>query len=159
MTTEQIERAVLLYYDDIMRYFVYRLRNRTTAEDLTQETFLRFIRYAADARYEGERKCRSYIYTIASRVSLDYYGTHTDFAELDELVAAQEETRDTALAIESALAALPDSKREAAILYYYSGLRISEIARIQNTSVSAVKSRLKSARDSLRILLSEEKNT
>ena len=56
MTTEQIERAVLLYYDDIMRYFVYRLRNRTAAEDLTQETFLRFIRYEEEARFEGDGK-------------------------------------------------------------------------------------------------------
>ncbi len=159
MTTEQIERAVLLYYDDIMRYFVYRLRNRNWAEDLTQDTFYRFIRYAEDARYEGERKCRSYLYAIASRVCLDYYNKNADYAELDESIPAPAAEHDTSMAIEAALAALPDPQREAAILYYYSGLPLREIARIQNASVSAVKSRLKAARDSLRILLSEEERT
>lgn len=159
MTTEQIERAVLLYYEDIMRYFVYRLRKRSCTEDLTQETFLRFIRYVKDKRYEGERKRRSYLYTIASRVCLDFYSKNTDFAELDESVSAHAAERDTAMAIEEALTALPDSQRESAILYYYSGLRIREIARIQNVTVSAVKSSLKAARDSLRKLLSEEEYT
>ena len=63
------------------------------------------------------------------------------------------------MAIEAALTALPDSQRESAILYYYSGLQIREIARVQNATVSAVKSRLKAARDSLRKLLSEEEYT
>lgn len=123
MTTEQIERAVLLYYDDIMRYFVYRLRNRTAAEDLTQETFLRFIRYAEDARYEGERKCRSYLYTIASRVCLDFYSKNTDFAELDESVPAPTAENDTAMAIEAALTApavsLTVTISAAAVIWYY----------------------------------------
>ena len=159
MTTEQIERAVLLYYDDIMRYFVYRIRNRSTSEDLTQETFFRFIRYAENARYEGERKCRSYLYAIASRVCLDHFSNNPNTAELDESVPTPEAEWDISMAIEEALASLPDSQREAAVLYYYSGMRIREIARIQNANISAVKSRLKAARDSLRILLSEESET
>ncbi|MBE6560440.1 MAG: RNA polymerase sigma factor [Ruminococcaceae bacterium] len=159
MTTEQIERAVLLYYDDIMRYFVYRIRNRNTSEDLTQETFYRFIRYAESARYEGERKCRSYLYAIASRVCLDHFSRNADLAELDDSIPAPAAEREMAMAIEEALAALPEPQREAAVLYYYSGLRLREIARIQNASISAVKSRLKAARDSLRILLSEEDET
>ena len=44
MPLNHLENAVLQYYDGIMRYFVYRIHNRTAAEDLTQETFYRFIR-------------------------------------------------------------------------------------------------------------------
>jgi len=156
MTKEQIERAVLLYYDDILRYFFFRLRDRGRAEDLTQETFLHFIRYAGGARWEGERRARSYLYRIASRVCLDSYSQSPDCGELDENIPAPPAEHDTALSVEAALAALPDLPREAAILYYYGGLRVREIAHIQKSTLSAVKSRLKTARDSLRKLLSEE---
>ena len=42
-----MEQAVEQNYDDILWYFVYRVRNRAAAEDLTQETFYRFLRYSA----------------------------------------------------------------------------------------------------------------
>ena len=43
---DETERIVRQYYDDILRYFIVRTRDRTSAEDLTQETFLRWIRWA-----------------------------------------------------------------------------------------------------------------
>ncbi|MBQ7929762.1 MAG: hypothetical protein IJ334_01920, partial [Clostridia bacterium] len=43
-----MEDAVGRNYDDVLRYFTYRVRDRAAAEDLTQETFYRFIRYSAD---------------------------------------------------------------------------------------------------------------
>lgn len=155
-----MEDAVERNYDDVLRYFTYRVRDRAAAEDLTQETFYRFIRYSSDpsARFRTPQKCRAYVFAIASNVCRDYFANRTDTDEIDENLPAADDTaeRDLSAVIETALAKLPDAQREAAVLYYYSGFKVKEIAAIQNATVTAVKSRLKMARDALKIILGEE---
>lgn len=156
-----MEQAAEQNYDDILRYFVYRV-GRNDAEDLTQETFFRFLRYSDDPanRFRTAQKCRAYLFAIASNVCRDYFSKRTaeETDEIDENLSVPDETdgRDLSAVIEAALSKLPDAQREAAVLYYYSGFRVREIAAIQNVSVTAVKSRLKTARDSLKIILGEE---
>lgn len=158
MPLNHLENAVLQYYDGIMRYFVYRIHNRTAAEDLTQETFYRFIRYAGRSDFSGEKQCRAYLYKIASNVCRDYYAHIPIAEELDESIPSPDvfPENDLSLVIEAALGRLPDEQREATVLYYYGGFRVKEIAAIQEATVSAVKSRLKLARDTLRKILSEQ---
>ncbi len=154
-----MEDAVQRNYDDVLRYFVYRVHDRPAAEDLTQETFYRFIRYSTDtAKFRTEQKCRAYLFTIASNVCRDYFANQnrTDTDELDETLHAEESDRDLSAVIGNALARLPAPQREAAVLYYYSGFKVKEIAGIQGVTVSAVKSRLKMARDTLKTILGEE---
>ena len=55
-------------YDKIYRYCFFRLRDPDLAEDLTQETFLRFYRQIS---YEEEGKALAYLYTIARNLCLD----------------------------------------------------------------------------------------
>ncbi len=153
---EDVERMVHAYYDDIMRYFVCRTRNRGCAEDLTQETFLRWIRYAGDVTFAGEGKKRAYLYRIASNVCMDFFRGQTEMEPLSEDIPAPEEEGDLSLTLEWALGQLPDNQREAALLYYYGGFKVREIAVHQNATVSAVKSRLKLARDTLRKILAEQ---
>jgi RNA polymerase sigma-70 factor (ECF subfamily) len=50
----------------------------------------------------------------------------------------------------TALAALPHEQREAIVLHDIEGWRIEEIAELEGTSVSAIKSRLSRGRDRLR---------
>lgn len=54
------------YYDKIYRYCFFKVNNRSLAEDLTQETFLRFLN--SDSR-QPER----YLYTIAKNLCIDEY--------------------------------------------------------------------------------------
>ena len=155
-----MEDAVGRNYDDVLRYFTYRVRDRAAAEDLTQETFYRFIRYSSDPvnRFRTPQKCRAYVFAIASNVCRDYYAKRTDTDMIDENLPAADDSgeRDLSAVIEDALAKLPDAQREAAVLYYYSGFKVKEIAAIQNATVTAVKSRLKMARDALKIILGKE---
>ena len=157
MTKKELEDVVHAYYDDILRYFVCRVRDRSLAEDLTQETFYRFIKYASyGVHFASEKKCRAYLYTVAANVCRDHWSKNTVTEELDENIPAPDDDRDTSYVLEAALAKLPDVQREAALLYYYSGFSVREIAVIQSATVSAVKSRLKAARDTLGKILSKE---
>lgn len=87
---------------------------------------------------------------------MDYFASHTPTEPLEEEIPAPEHDNDLTVVLESALSRLPDAQREAAMLYYYSGFRVKEIAQIQNATVSAVKSRLKLARDGLQRILSDK---
>ena len=51
------EALVARYYAEILRYCRWHAPTAALAEDATQETFLRFIRYAG--RYEGRGKLRA----------------------------------------------------------------------------------------------------
>lgn len=161
MTVPTMEQVVDQNYEDILRYFIYRVRSHTTAEDLTQETFYRFLRYSADlSKFRTAQKCRAYLFTIASNVYRDYSAKSvgiTDLAELDENLPAEDNTNlELADVIRNALMKLPDAQRETAILFYYGEFKIREIAKIQDVSIPAVKNRLKMARATLRILLEKE---
>ena len=154
-----MEDAVGRNYDDVLRYFAYRV-GRNDAEDLTQETFFRFLRYSSDPanRFRTPQKCRAYLFAIASNVCRDYYSRRTETDELHEDLSVPDTTDECGLSavIADALSALPDAQQEAAVLYYYSGFKVREIAAIQGVTVTAVKSRLKMARDALKKILEKE---
>lgn len=56
------------HYDKIYRYCYYRLQHRETAEDVTQETFLRF--YLKNYGRQGENPLKV-MYTIARNLCVD----------------------------------------------------------------------------------------
>lgn len=58
------------YYDDIYRFCCYQTGNRQESYDLAQETFLRFIRYVDQYRYQN---LKGYLITIARNVCMDYF--------------------------------------------------------------------------------------
>ena len=61
--TEEGGRSLNLeeQYDRIYKYLYFRLHDQHTAEDLTQETFLRFI---GSRTYQDENRQLQYLYTI-----------------------------------------------------------------------------------------------
>lgn len=56
-------------YDKIYRYCYFKVKSRCLAEDLTQETFLR---YFAQTSYVHRGKRLAYLYTIARNLCIDF---------------------------------------------------------------------------------------
>ena len=56
-------------YEKIYRYCYFKVNNRCLAEDLTQETFLR---YFAQTSYVHRAKRLAYLYTIARNLCIDF---------------------------------------------------------------------------------------
>ena len=57
-------------YEKIYRYCYYRLQDRELAEDVTQETFLRW--FASDT-YRNRGQLLQYLYTVARNLCIDEY--------------------------------------------------------------------------------------
>ena len=57
-------------YDKIYRYCYFKVNDRCAAEDLAQETFLRYFSHTP---YISRGKQLAYLYTIARNLCVDYY--------------------------------------------------------------------------------------
>jgi RNA polymerase sigma-70 factor, ECF subfamily len=131
--------------------FLYRMTggDRTLAEDLVQETFLRMMRSIHSYHYP--RRFKSWLYAIATNVTRDYFKRAEtrrtiSVAEFDpEQFGASDEAGLSAgeeQMIAQALARLPDHQRSAVIMRYYQDLSLAEIAEALDIPVGTVKSRL-----------------
>lgn len=157
------------YYDDIFRFCAYQTGSREDAYDLTQETFLRFIRYVESYR---SKNLKGYLLTIAMNLCRNYHRTkgreeaicvrrHEDSErsaepeepeEPEELALADERAR----LLSEALNELPDIQREAIILHYFQDMKYREIGRLTGANLSTVKSRIRQGTDKLGRLLRRE---
>lgn len=65
-----LDLFVRKYYQEILIYCHYHCSDKAYAEDLTQETFVRFFAKLSDYHYRG--KTLNYLYTIACNLCKDY---------------------------------------------------------------------------------------
>ena len=132
-------------YDRLLRYCYMKTKDRFTAEDIVQETFLRFWQ---SHYYEDTGKEMAYLYTIARNLCMDEFRREKPF-EIDaysELLECRSEGTDRmidSLAITEALEKLPDNLREIIELRYVSEMSCADIGRVVNLSRFSVNRRLK----------------
>ena len=60
---------VELYYTEILRYCCWHTDSKEQAEDATQETFLKFVRYIDAYKHRG--MLRAFLYRIAKNTCID----------------------------------------------------------------------------------------
>jgi RNA polymerase sigma-70 factor (ECF subfamily) len=148
---------------------IYRfLGDRAESEDLTQEVFLRVYRTAG--RYEPTAKFSTWLYRIATNISLNAIRNKSRFRTVS-LEVRQDESDDfhreipddnnpgpdlamhneeLSKVVMAAIEQLPDQQKAAIILNKYEGLSYEDVAGILNCSVMAVKSLLSRARSNLK---------
>lgn len=149
------------YYPEILNYCNYHCPDTSTAEDLTQETFLRFFEKLSDYRYMG--KTKNYLYTIAGNLCRDSYKKIRESLLEEQSLEIQDclhppETDEllNRLTIKAALDRLPAELREVIILYYFQELKLTEISSTLQIGLPLVKYRVKQAKTHLERLLREE---
>lgn len=168
-------RTLLDRYGDPLFGFIYRhVGNRAQAEDIVQDVFLRVVKHAE--RWERRSKFSTWIYTIARNAcvdaarrkvhrrhpSLDQPRGGEDERTLGETIAGDEIGGDRRAmdsqftsSLEAALASLPEEQREVFVLRQFQQVPFQEIAKITETPVNTVKSRMRYALESLRLHLAE----
>jgi len=165
-------KAFELLYDRYARpvfSLAYRmLGDPAEAEELLQETFVRFWQQAA--RYDARRgSFGSWLLSIAHNLAVDALRQRSrrpqraDF--LDPSLLALEHADEQASAAEAAevseirdrvrraMAQLPEPQRRAIELAYFAGLTHSEIATVLGEPIGTVKTRLRLAMQKLQLLL------
>jgi RNA polymerase sigma-70 factor (ECF subfamily) len=155
------------YRRPVINYLYRMVQNQAIAEELAQEVFLRV--YRARDRYEPTAKFTTWLYRISTHLALnslrdrrpERYHMSLDGDEQngqrpldlpdqrtnreDDLVAS-----DRLEAVRRAIASLPEKQRAAVIMHKYQELDYTHIAGALGCSVSAVKSLLFRAYETLR---------
>lgn len=147
------------YYPPIFRYCHYRCGSKETAEDLTQETFLRL--FEALPGYKEEGKFRAYIFSIAHRlcISESKKAPMAPMEETEQLVdksdmIRQIEDRDE---IRHLLERLPPGQREAIVLRFGERLSFPDLAKATGSNLRTVQSRVRLALEKMRKEISYER--
>jgi RNA polymerase sigma factor, sigma-70 family len=154
-----MELFIRKYYPEILKYCYRNLRGSNIAEDITQETFVYFVKSLN--RYHHYGKARNYLYTIAGNLCKNQYKMRS-FVLLEEQVQALEAAEsdiETRLDMENALQKLSAEFREILILHYFQDLKLKEIARILEIGLPLVKYRLAKAKEKLKIIMEEEESS
>ena len=127
-------------YDKIFRYLFFHLHDRHVAEDLTQETFLRFLR---SRTYHDEDRQLQYLYTIARNLFYQYYRdqaiTFTLEEQKDTLVSDSfEQPLLEQITLWDALQKLSPEEKELLFLRYVNDAPVSVISGMYKISRFAV---------------------
>lgn len=148
LSTQQLTKTYNQYKDLLYRIAFTYVKNEADAEDILQETFLRYFKKNPVFDNDEHEKrwlirvsinlCKNHLLSFWQRNRCEITEqSYMDFNE-EEFTLLQETME------------LPAKQRVIIYLYYYEGYSCKEIAEIIKISESAVKMRLKKGRDILR---------
>lgn len=146
-------------YDKIYRYCYFKLHSRELAEDITQETFLRYLKHYHCTNTVSALK---YLYTIARNLCVDEYRKSRVFSVDDNATEAiasddtMEEKLMIKLATRAALSKLAPEEQELLLLRYVNGVSVSALTGIYGLSRFAIHRRISSASNKFRAEMEKE---
>ena len=159
---DAIEAAVREHARLVYRIAYSVLRNHHDAEDATQETFIRVLRYKR--KLQGIEDHKAWLARIAWRVAIER-GKRQPVISMSELevrnaakqiVSQSSSAEENALSselsalLDSLISALPEALRHALRLSSVEGLSPAEIAQMLGSSESSIRSRIFRARQILK---------
>ena len=153
-----------IYLDRIYRYVFYQVKSKMTAEDLTEEIFLKA--WEAIGRYRQRKLAFSaWLYRIAHNHVIDYFRTRRQHLVLDEATLAttgnlekEAEEKQMQQELAKAISYLPPQQRQIIILKFIEDLDNREIAQIMRKREGAVRVMQMRALSALRQKLGSKEN-
>jgi RNA polymerase sigma-70 factor (ECF subfamily) len=161
----------------IFNFILRQVRNKTAAEDLTQDVFVRVVKKASTFKHEA--RFTTWVYSIARNLCIDYLrkmslrrhpsldqasGKDKDGPTLGERIAdgnpagmadRRAVSSDIGQRIVVAVEALPPEQREVFLLRQLAKVPFKEIAKMTGVPENTVKSRMRYALERLQEALSE----
>ena len=150
------DRFVVAHYARIYRLLRHLTGHTQTAEDLTQQTFVKA--WEALPRFRRKAQLATWLHKIAYHEYTHWLRAKRDHASLDGFAELPDTNRDTDFEnfiLPPALAQLSEEQRSVFVLYYLQELNVREIAAVLDIPAGTVKSRLFASRQNLRDLLTD----
>lgn len=150
---EHFETTLRRYGDDVYRAAFIMTQNRADAEDIVQETFLRYAMREEGFRSEAHEK--AWLLCVAVNLGKDLLRSawRKKSRSLQESDLSEEPVLPCDNSVYNAVARLPLKYRTAVHLFYYEGYSVREISRMTGQSEAAVKKQLSRGREMLRTAL------
>jgi len=149
------------YAAKLSRFAERLLRDRAEAEDVVQETFMRLWQHARD--YSPKARVTTWLHRITHNLAVDRLrarGRTRQLVDEDEMPeSARQATlideKRRVLALDQALAGLPERQATAIVLVHLHGLSGAEAAEVLGVGAEAVESLLARGRRALKDALAE----
>jgi RNA polymerase sigma-70 factor (ECF subfamily) len=148
------ERLVADHYLRLYRWLYHLTGSQETAKDLVQQVFL--SAWQALASFRGEASLKTWLHRIAYHEYAHWLRTRRQHASLEDVVPVIDDPTQRqweAMVLREALAQLSAEHRETFLLYHVQGLSVLEVAVVMDVPAGTIKSRLFTARQRLRELL------
>lgn len=141
------------YGNSILRLAYSYLHGMEDAEDILQETLIRYMQKAPE--FESGQHEKAWLMKVTANLSKNRIRSNK-IRQADELTDMLADEADPDLSyVWDAVRILPDRYREIIHLFYQEGFRTAEIASILGMNESTVRSDLKRGRERLKIILKE----
>lgn len=152
------------FVDKIYRYVFYRIGNRSDAEDLTAQVFVKA--WEAIGKYKWtDRPFAAWLYRIAHNLMVDGYRAYHPAAPLEEITMVEdpeadvEDQVDTVLTgemLKRGLTRLTRDQQQVIVLRFMEGYSTSQVAEIMGKQEGAVRTLQHRALVGLRVALAKE---
>lgn len=151
---ECLNELVELYYPAILRYCMWHMPDMESAQDATQETFLKLVRFIN--RYHHRGQFKSFLYKIAANTCIDIKRKKAipecSLESLPEDLAAAESSPESGfqaaedrIQLAAALTCLDAAQRELVLLRYGQELSLKEISAVTGLPLRTVQTKLRRA--------------
>lgn len=161
------EEIVKIYEQQIYSFVFRMVGNKSDAEDLTQEAFLRL--YLHIDEYNPDKNFEAWLYTITRRIVYDWLRKKKSSRETfvlddpnsnsskvlsqdgsEKNIKRTEEDISKIIDIENALSHLSPNYREVLLLFYWEGYSYAEISEIIDVPLNTVKTLIRRAKVSIK---------
>ena len=141
MTTAEYNSCADLYSDGVYRFILKNIKDRDTAQDIVQESYVRMWERVKEVAYE---KARAYLFTTAYHTMIDHIRKNQRLSSLDDSYTETHDEspgtyNDLKEVINEAVAKLPEIQRSVIMLRDYEGYSYEEIGEILQLNESQVK--------------------
>lgn len=151
---EDINRIIEAYGNSIYRMSFFMLQNEQDAQDVLQETMIKYMQKAPDF-VSGQHE-KAWLLRVAGNLCKDMlrFQKRNRCVNLEELQETAAHGQQEYL-IEQVFS-LPEKYKKVIYLYYYEGYSVKEMAVIFRISEGTVRKRLERGRNQLRRMLEED---
>ncbi len=135
------------YFNMVYKLALSQTKNKNSADDVTQEVFLRYLKN--NKKFESEEHRKAWLIRVTLNCSKNVFSNawfQKTVPLSEELVFEEQETGEVYYAVLE----LPLKYRSVIHLFYYEDLSIEEISSVLNRPQSTVKSQLFRGREMLR---------
>lgn len=153
-----ITELINLYSNDILRMCLIYVKDYHLAQDITQETFIKV--YQKLDTFKNKSNIKTWITSIAINNCKNALKKNSkEVTPLEDLTLTYNEDfskNETKISVSEGVSKLPKKYLEVIMLYYYQELSIKETSHILKVPQATVKTRLKRAKEKLKIYLRED---
>lgn len=138
------------HHRSLYNFFLRLTRERSVAEDLVQEVFIRVLKYRHT--YRGDSQFLTWAYQIARRAHIDWLRKKKPEAQWDDErpepasserpVSERLREDQEQVLLKEAFERLPEDRREVLVLTRYQEMDYDEVAKVLGCNVGAVKTRV-----------------